>query len=152
MPPRKLNLWPERGTSDHQRQPKSGSAVTLDRKRTSAYTPAMTLIAVLALSLAPLAPQEPATQMMTYQMVFLKKGPNYEAVSKRSDAPKMQQEHLAGLVALNTQRVNLLFGPLLDEGDLRGIAVLDVPSADAAQKAMANDPFVKAGGMSVEVR
>jgi hypothetical protein len=32
------------------------------------------------------------------------------------------------------KRVNLLFGPLLDNGELRGIAVLDVANADAAAR------------------
>jgi uncharacterized protein YciI len=98
------------------------------------------------------APQEQATPMTTYQMVFLKKGPNYDAVSKGADAQKLQQEHLAGLVALNATRVNLLFGPLLDDNDLRGILVMDVPDADAAVKALAGDPYVKAGAMTVAVR
>jgi uncharacterized protein YciI len=103
-------------------------------------------------SLAVAVPQEPETAMMTYQMVFLNKGPNYDAVSKSADAPNLQQEHLAGLVALNSRKVNLLFGPLLDDGDLRGILVLDVPDADAAAKALADDPYVKAGAMTVTVR
>jgi uncharacterized protein YciI len=85
-------------------------------------------------------------------MVFLNKGPNYDAVSARADAQKLQQDHLAGLVALNTKRVNLLFGPLLDDGPLRGILVMDVPNAEAAAKALADDPFVKAGAMTVTVR
>lgn len=112
----------------------------------------MIVIALLLASLPALAPQEPASPMMTYQMVFLKKGPNYDAVEKNADVGTMQQAHLAGLVALNTQRVNLLFGPLRDDGDLRGIAVFDVPSPDAAKSAFDSDPFVKSRAMIVEVR
>ncbi len=109
--------------------------------------PIVLLLATLAAAL-----QEPATPMTTYQMVFLNKGPNYDAVSKSVEAPQMQKYHLAGLVALNARRVNLLFGPLLDDSDLRGILVLDVPNAEAAAKALADDPYVKAGAMTVTVR
>jgi uncharacterized protein YciI len=112
----------------------------------------MTIIAAVIVSILTLASQEPATQMTTYQMVFLKKGPNYDAVTTSPDAARMQQEHLAGLIALNKQRVNLLFGPMGDSGDLRGVAILDVPTADAAKKALEADPFVKAGAMTLEVK
>jgi uncharacterized protein len=108
-------------------------------------------IALLLATLAA-APQEQTTPMTTYQMVFLNKGPNYDAASKSAGARQMQQDHLAGLVALNARRVNLLFGPLLDDNDLRGILVLDVPTAEAAAKALADDPYVKAGAMTVTVR
>jgi hypothetical protein len=78
-------------------------------------------ILLLALVL-PLAPQEQAVDMTTYQMVFLTKGPNYDAVSKSADAQKLQDAHLAGLIALNEKRVNLLFGPLLDSGTCAGLS------------------------------
>jgi uncharacterized protein YciI len=112
------------------------------------------MIAVLLFfaSLAAPVPQEQAIAMTIYQMVFLNKGPNHDAVAKSADAPKLQQDHLAGLVALNSRKVNLLFGPLLDDGDLRGILVLDVPDAGAAARALADDPYVKAGAMTVTVR
>jgi uncharacterized protein len=109
------------------------------------------MLLLVASLLAP-APQEQAIAMTTYQMVFLNKGPNYDAVAKSADAQKVQQEHLAGLVALNARRTNLLFGPLLDEGDLRGILVMDVPTPEAAAKALAGDPYVQSGAMTVSVR
>ena len=112
----------------------------------------MILIPLLAAVLAAPAAQAPAQpEMMTYQMVLLKKGttppPAAPDVQK-----KMQEEHLANLADLNRKRINLLYGPILSEGDLRGIAVLAVPNADDAKKAFANDPFVKAGVMTAEVR
>ncbi len=110
----------------------------------------MILIAsLLALLLTP-APQQQA--MTTYQMVFLNKGPNYDAVSKSADAERIRQQHVAGLVALNNRKVGLLFGPLLDAGELRGILVLDVPDAGAAASAVADDPYVKTQAMTVTVR
>jgi uncharacterized protein YciI len=52
---------------------------------------------------------------------------------------------------LNKARTNLLFGPFLDQGDLRGIAILDVADADAARQAFAADPYVQGGQMTVEI-
>lgn len=89
-------------------------------------------------------------QMMTYQMVFLRAGPNTSAPP--ADLEKMQREHLAHLTKLNKERINLLYGPFLDKGDLRGIAILDVKDADAAKHAFAEDPFVKSGHMVVDVK
>jgi uncharacterized protein YciI len=90
-----------------------------------------------------------AQEMMTYQMVLLRAGPN--AVPP-AEAKAMQDAHLALLARLNAERVNVLYGPFLDKGDLRGIAILDVPDADAARKLLAEDPFVKGGHMTIEVK
>lgn len=106
---------------------------------------------LLSLVLPALAPQEaPPLEMMTYQMVFLRKGPAAEPSG--ADAQKMQDAHLANLADLNRKRINLAYGPLLDGGDLRGVAILDVPSADEARRAFENDPFVKSGAMTADVR
>ena len=113
----------------------------------------MTPVALLAVLLQlqqPAAPPAPP-QMVTYQMVFLH-APKGAPVPPAGEARRMQDEHLAHLIALNKAGTNLLFGPFLDDGSLRGIAILDVPDADAARRAFAADPFVKAGYMMVEVR
>jgi uncharacterized protein YciI len=110
-----------------------------------------TLVLVSLLAGAPHAAQEPAVEMMTYQMVFLKKGPNAPPATPEAQK-KMQDDHLAALADLNRKRVNLLYGPVLEDVELRGIAILDVPTAAAATQAFADDPFVKAGVMTVEVR
>ncbi len=89
--------------------------------------------------------------MMTYQMVFLKKGPTAPP-SAPAEMKRLADEHLARLAELNKQRVNMIYGPILVDTDLRGIAVLNVPTADAAKKHFDDDPFVKAGVMIVEVR
>jgi uncharacterized protein YciI len=105
--------------------------------------PALTLLLALA---GPANAQE----MMTYQMVFFRAGPNQSVPA--ADAKVMQTEHLARLAKLNAERINVLYGPFQDGGDLRGIALLDVPSADAARAHLADDPFVKAGHLVLEVK
>lgn len=110
----------------------------------------VTLLALATPQHAPVPAQEPKLEMMTYQMVFLRKGSAPEP--KGPEGEKIQQEHLARLAELNRQRVNVLYGPFLDGGDLVGIAILDVKDAAEAQRLFAEDPYVKAGALNVEVR
>ena len=95
-------------------------------------------------------PPKPPSGMATYQFVLLRSGPNKKLPPGEGD--RMQQAHLAGLVQLNHDRTNLLFGPFLDNTEFRGIAVLDVPDADAARKVLANDPYLKGGHLVMDVK
>jgi uncharacterized protein YciI len=111
----------------------------------------MTLILLLSLLQAPAgSPQAANPEMMTYQLVLLKQGPAAPP-SSPDVLKKMQEDHLAHLAELNRARVNLIYGPMLDEGEIKGVAILDVPDAAAAKQAFASDPFVKAGAMVTEV-
>lgn len=103
-------------------------------------------LAVLLILAFPMRAQE----MMTYQMVLFRAGPNQSLSA--ADSKAMQTEHLARLAKLNAERINVLYGPFQDGGDLRGIAILDAPSADAARALLADDPFVRAGHMVLEVK
>src|SRR5262245_11880618 len=105
----------------------------------------------ITLGLPAAAPQETQPPVTTYQMVLLKKGPAQPPSSPEMQK-QMQDAHLAGLADLNRKRINLIYGPILAEGDLKGVAVLAVANAEEAKQAFANDPFVKAGVMVAEVR
>jgi uncharacterized protein YciI len=107
-------------------------------------------LTILALSLAVSPPVVRAQEMMTYQMVLFRVGPNKEVPP--AQAPALMKEHLSRLAKLNADRVNMLYGPFQDNGTLRGIAILDVPDAAAARKVFADDPYVKAGHMVVDVK
>jgi uncharacterized protein YciI len=110
----------------------------------------LTLLMCAALSAQGGATQSAPVEMTTYQMVLLKKGSTPPPVDPGVQQ-KMQDEHLSRLADLNRKRVNLLYGPVLAESDIAGIAVLDVTTADEAKKAFADDPFVRAGVMVPEV-
>src|SRR5436190_4589653 len=110
----------------------------------------VTLLLCAGLSTQPAATQSAPVEMTTYQMVLLKKGSTLPPADPDAQK-KMQDEHLSRLADLNRKRVNLLYGPVLAEGDIAGIAVLDVKTADEAKDAFADDPFVKAGVMVPEV-
>lgn len=76
---------------------------------------------ILMLLLAPgSAAQDAPLQMMTYQMVLLRAAPGHETDAQTPEAQKKQRAHLANLARLNRERVNVLYGPFLDNGDLRG--------------------------------
>lgn len=115
--------------------------------------PLLVLISLATLAFSAVAQTTPKLppKMAMYQFVMMRAGTNTSEPSAEA-AAKMQQEHLEGLIKLNRERVNLLFGPFTDGGDLRGIAVLDVPDAEAARRALANDSYVKAGLMSLEIK
>lgn len=93
---------------------------------------------------------EPKLQMMTYQMVFLRLGATPHGEGPEAD--RMQAAHLAYLGKLNQERKNLIYGPFTDGAEPVGLCVFDVPDGDAARSLMADDPFVKAGMMTVEVK
>jgi uncharacterized protein YciI len=103
-----------------------------------------------ALLLVPAAAQDAPLEMTTYQMVLLKNGPAAPPAAA-AEQRKMQDAHLANLAELNKKGINLVYGPVLAEADLRGIAVLAVPNATEAKQLFADDPFVKAGVMVAEV-
>jgi len=109
-------------------------------------------VTVFGLLQAPSAPaaQEFRLEMMTYQMVFLRKGTAPEP--QGAAGQKAHQEHLFRLAELNRRRLNVLYGSFLDDGDLRGIAILDVKDATEAKRLFADDPYVKTGALTVDVR
>src|SRR3954465_12676322 len=112
----------------------------------------MTLVLLAAwLAASPAPVQDTPLEMTTYQMVLLKKGA-VAPPSSPAEQKQMQDAHLANLADLNRKRINLLYGPVTADADLRGIVIMAVPNADAAKAAFAGDPFVNAGVMALDVR
>src|SRR6187455_2913388 len=110
---------------------------------------ALLVAAFVAQAAAP--PAAAPLEMMTYQMVLLKKGPTAPPESAEA-RQKLANEHLGMLAELNRKRVNVLYGPVTSVGDLMGISILAVSTADEARRIFADDPLVKSGVMVAEVR
>jgi uncharacterized protein YciI len=92
----------------------------------------------------------PALKMKTYQFVFLRKGADLQLTAAESQ--KTMQSHLQNLERLwLTEGKAVLVGPFTDNGDIRGIVVLDA-SAEEAKKLMDEDPYVKIGAMKADIR
>jgi len=111
-------------------------------------------LAVLALTFAlPLWAQtpepspSPAPEMMTYYFVMLVKGPGWTG---KSD-PDLMKQRLAHLRRMWAAGKMVVAGPLLDEGNTRGLCVYKVGSLEEARALASGDPAVKAGRLAVEV-
>jgi uncharacterized protein YciI len=72
--------------------------------------------------------------------------------SGRGEADRLQQEHLRHLFMLRNEGKLLLNGPVLDDGDLIGIAIYAGQDHDAVRALAEADPSVKAGRLRVDVR
>jgi uncharacterized protein YciI len=83
-------------------------------------------------------------------MVFLKKGPNRDHDS--ITAAKIQEGHMDNIKKLAAEGKLIIAGPFGDNGDLRGIFIMDVPSKEEAERLCAEDPAVKAGRLVMEVK
>jgi uncharacterized protein len=110
------------------------------------------VFALIALSFSIISAQEKEPQkpvMKNYFMVFLKKGPHRDQDSV--EVEKIQKSHMENINKLaQTGKLNIA-GPFLDDGDLRGIFVFDVPTLEEAKKLSETDPAIKSGRLSYEI-
>ncbi len=99
---------------------------------------------------------EPQFKLVEFQMVLLKKGPNWSD-EKTPEVKKLQAAHFAYFQALLESGKAVIGGPLTDEGEIRGIYVLRPMGADkeeAAKQARGwaeDDPAVKSGYLALEI-
>jgi uncharacterized protein YciI len=110
------------------------------------------LLAAAALA-APASPAPAAPPdfgpMAEYQLALIRRGPAWTAA--RSPAgDSLQAGHMANIRRMAESRKLVAAGPFADGGDLRGIYVFAVDSAEAARIA-AEDPAVKAGRLRLEL-
>lgn len=88
-------------------------------------------------------------EMKIYYMVFLKKGPNRTQDS--TTAAKIQEQHIAHLTKMAEAGKMDICGPLMDDGEIRGICIYNVATKEEAEKLASEDPAVKSGRLIVEV-
>ena len=87
--------------------------------------------------------------MKTYYLVFLKTGPNRSQDS--ITAARIQEGHMAHLNKMANEGKMCLAGPFMDDGDIRGICVYNVNSAEETKTLAEEDPAVKSGRLIVEI-
>ncbi len=87
--------------------------------------------------------------MHRYVMAFLKVGPNRSQDSTL--AAQLQRAHLDNITRLAEAGKLVLAGPFLDNGDLRGIYIFDVPTIEEAIELTQTDPAIKAGRLIMEM-
>lgn len=88
-------------------------------------------------------------EMKTYYLVFLKKGD--VRTQDTATVNKLQAQHLEHLTKMYDDGKMDICGPLLEDGDIRGICIYNVASAEEATKLANDDPMVKSGRLKVEV-
>lgn len=87
--------------------------------------------------------------MHQYVLAFLKKGPNRTQDSVT--AANLQKAHMENIVRMAKMGKLVLAGPFMDDGDLRGIYIFNVPTVEEAQALTASDPAVQAGRLIMEL-
>lgn len=88
--------------------------------------------------------------MRTYVMAFLKAGPNRNLPPEK--AAELQKAHLDNIGRMAKSGKLLLAGPFLDQGELRGIYIFNVPTIDEARALTMTDPAIQAGSLVMELK
>ena len=87
--------------------------------------------------------------MHRYVMCFLRTGPNKSLSADSSK--KIQAAHLQNIKKLADEGKLVVAGPFIDETELEGIFIFNVPTVEEAQKLTNTDPAVKAGVLVMEL-
>jgi len=88
-------------------------------------------------------------EMKQYWMVFLKKGSHRDHDSVTT--ARIQERHIANINRLANEGKILVAGPFGDDGDLRGIFIMDCKDEDEVRKLCESDPAVKTGRLALEI-
>ncbi|SIT91792.1 Uncharacterized conserved protein YciI, contains a putative active-site phosphohistidine [Pontibacter indicus] len=89
------------------------------------------------------------SQMKTYYMALLKKGP-YQPTDT-AEVNSIQRGHMAHIRKMAADGKLVMAGPFLDNGELRGIFIFDVATLEEAKALTEADPAVKAGKLIMEL-
>ncbi len=87
--------------------------------------------------------------MKQYFFVMLTKGTNRTHDS--TTAAQIQKGHMDNMQRLADQGKLIVAGPFGDDGNWRGIFIMDVPTKEEAERLLQTDPAVAAGRLSYEI-
>ena len=108
-------------------------------------------IACIILALAPLCAGE-SDPLTKYFVAFLYKGPKFAAAPADSPERKLNHEqHIAYIDEMQTAGKLLIYGPILDGGELRGMYVFKAASLEEAREWASQEPSVKIGMIEMKV-
>jgi uncharacterized protein YciI len=88
--------------------------------------------------------------MTTYYVALYVRGPRFMA----NDSPEHQaltRRHLSYIRRMIEEKKYVIAGPLLDEGDKQGLAIVSAASAEEAKRIAESDPAISAGHMAIEL-
>ena len=89
------------------------------------------------------------SKMKQYYFVMLSRGPDRSQDSVT--AAKLQEGHMASIMRMADENKLIIAGPFADNGDWRGIFIMDVASLEEAKKELDQDPAIKAGRLKYEI-
>ena len=87
--------------------------------------------------------------MKAYVLAFLKRGPNRDRDS--AEAAQLQRAHLDNITRMAKNGQLVVAGPFMDNGDIRGIYIFNVPTVEEAEALTNTDPAVQAGSLVMEL-
>jgi uncharacterized protein YciI len=106
--------------------------------------------AVLMASLFAQDAKPPQYEMTTYVFGMLRKGP-HSGEGTKEEAAKLQEAHMANIRKMAETGKLIVAGPMMDNGDLRGIFIFHGGSLDEVREMVEQDPAVKTGHMVLEL-
>ncbi len=109
---------------------------------------ALTLLLISAGVLAAAEPDE-KWEMTTYQVAFLKRGPNWTP-GETAETKAIQEGHMANIRKMGATGKLVIAGPFADDGDLRGLFIFRVDTLEEAKALAEQDPAVRAGRLVLE--
>ena len=92
---------------------------------------------------------QPKYEMKQYWFVMLTKGANrnHDSVA----AAKIQEGHMANINMLASSGKLMVAGPFGDDGNWRGIFILDCKDKAEAEKMLQTDPAISSGRLAYEI-
>ncbi|NUN69882.1 MAG: hypothetical protein HUU02_09245 [Bacteroidetes bacterium] len=93
--------------------------------------------------------EEKKWEMKQYYLVLLKRGPvrNQDSAS----AAAIQKGHMENITRLYNEGKIDIAGPMMNDGDIRGIFVFNVATYEEVLALCNTDPAVKAGRLTMEI-
>ncbi|SHM90337.1 Uncharacterized conserved protein YciI, contains a putative active-site phosphohistidine [Chitinophaga jiangningensis] len=114
------------------------------------FRPTTPLRSIALTALPGKAKPAPAYEMKRYWMVFLKTGPN--RTQSDATAADIQRKHLENITKLANEGKIVVAGPFGDNGELRGIFIMDCKDSLEAVSLVNTDPAVVAGRLSFDIK
>jgi uncharacterized protein YciI len=87
--------------------------------------------------------------MKKYVIAFLKRGPTQLS---GAEAEQLQNAHLKNIIRLADEGKLVLAGPFRDDGEVRGIFILNAETVEEAKKLTKPDPAVQRGTLQFDLR
>jgi len=85
-----------------------------------------------------------------YVLVLLKRGANASAIDSVT-LERNQMEHLVHLFTMKSQGVLPIFGPVVEDTDLRGVCIFNTDDKNKVNAMLDEDPHIRSGRLAYEL-